>query len=95
MSIYTINTEQVSENICQYDKNIVATVLKDLFRSCVTIPNDYFIAKVHPNGSYTISGLRQFLATESPLKMTKNAISPQKLFLFSRYLNISLGFLVI
>ena len=38
-------------------------------------------------------GLRQFLATESPLKMMKNNfISPQKLFSFSRYLNICLEF---
>ena len=40
-------------------------------------------------------GLRQFLATESPLKMMKNNfISPQKLFSFSRYLNICLDVLV-
>ena len=35
-----------------------------------------------------LSGLRQFLATESPLKM----ISPQKLFSFSRYLSFCLDF---
>ena len=34
-----------------------------------------------------ISGLRQFLATECPLKMIKNAFSPQQLFSFSRYLS--------
>ena len=42
-----------------------------------------------------LSGLRQFLATESPLKMMKNAfISPWKLFPFSRYLSFCLDFLV-
>ena len=43
----------------------------------------------------TLSGLRQFLAAESSLKMTKNAfISRQKLFPFSRYLSFCLDFLV-
>ena len=42
-----------------------------------------------------LSGLRQFFAIESPLKMIKDVfISPQKLFLFSRCLNICLDFLV-
>ena len=41
------------------------------------------------------SGLIQFLATESPLKMMKNAFfSPQKPFLFSRYLNFCLDSLI-
>ena len=40
-----------------------------------------------------LSALRQFLATETHLKMMKN-ILPQKLFLFSRYLNFYLEFLV-
>ena len=36
----------------------------------------------------TLSVLRQFLATESPLKMMRNAFySPQKLFSFERYLS--------
>ena len=36
----------------------------------------------------TLSGLRQFLATESALKMMKNDFySPKKFFLFWRYLN--------
>ena len=40
-------------------------------------------------------GLRQFLATESPLKKMKNIfISPQKLFSFSRYLNFCYDVLV-
>ena len=38
-----------------------------------------------------LSGLRQFLATKSPLKAL---ISPQKLFSFSRYLRFCLYFLV-
>ena len=42
-----------------------------------------------------LSGLRQFLTTENPLKMMKNAfISPQKLFSSSRYLSFCLDFLV-
>ena len=42
-----------------------------------------------------LSGLRQFLAIESPLKMIKNAvISLLKLTSFSRYLNFCLEFLV-
>ena len=42
-----------------------------------------------------LSGLRRFSASESPLKMMKNAfISPQKLFSFSRYLSLCLDFLV-
>ena len=43
-----------------------------------------------------MSGLRQFLATKSPLKMMKNVfcISPQKLLSFSRYLSFCLDFLV-
>ena len=41
-------------------------------------------------------GLKWFLATESPLEMMKNAFpSPQKLFLFSRYLTFCLDFLVV
>ena len=41
----------------------------------------------------TLSDLRQFLATESPLKVMKMLfISPQKLFLFSRYLSFYLDF---
>ena len=40
-------------------------------------------------------GLRQFLATERPLEMMKNAFYlPQKLFSFSRYLSFCLYFLV-
>ena len=43
-----------------------------------------------------VSGLKQYLAAESPLKMTKNAfISRQKPFLFSRYLSFCLDLLVI
>ena len=43
-----------------------------------------------------LSGLRQFLAIESPLKMMKNTfISPQKLFSFSRYLSFCLDFLIL
>ena len=38
-----------------------------------------------------LSGLRQFLATESPFKMMRNA-SPQKFFSFSRYLSFFLTF---
>ena len=42
-----------------------------------------------------LSGLRQFLASESPLKMMKNAfIWTQKLFSFSRYLSFCLNLLV-
>ena len=42
-----------------------------------------------------LSGLRQFLAAESPLKMMKIFfISRQKLFSFSRYLSFCLDFLV-
>ena len=42
-----------------------------------------------------VSGLRQFLATESSLKWRKIiSISPQKLFSFSRYLSFYLDFLV-
>ena len=42
-----------------------------------------------------LSGLRQFLATESPLKWWKMLfISPQKFFPFSRYLRFFLDFLV-
>ena len=41
------------------------------------------------------SGLRQFLATENPLKMMKMLfISPYNLFSFSRYLNFCLDFFV-
>ena len=41
-----------------------------------------------------VIGLRQFWAIESPLKIIKNAFfSPQKFFLFLRYLNVCLGFL--
>ena len=40
----------------------------------------------------TLSGLRKFLATESPLKVL--FISPQKLFSFSRYLSCCLDFMV-
>ena len=44
----------------------------------------------------TLSGLRQFLATESPLKVMKNAFySTRKLFSFSRYWRFWLEFLVI
>ena len=43
----------------------------------------------------TLSGLRQFLATESFLKMMKNAFfSSRKLFSFLRYLSFCLVFLV-
>ena len=43
-----------------------------------------------------LSGLRQFSATEIPLKMMKNVfILPKKFFSFSRYLSIGLEFLVI
>ena len=42
-----------------------------------------------------LSGLREFLATESPLKMMKNAFLFQKFFLFSRYLSFCLDVLVI
>ena len=42
-----------------------------------------------------LSGLRQFLPTESPLKMIKNDVClPQKLFPFLRYLNFCPDFLV-
>ena len=42
-----------------------------------------------------LSGLRQFLPTESPLKMIKNDVYlPQKLFPFLRYLNFCPDFLV-
>ena len=42
-----------------------------------------------------VSGLKLFLATESSLKMMKNAfISTQKLFSFSRYLCFCLDILV-
>ena len=41
------------------------------------------------------SSLRQLLATENPSKMMKNALYfTLKAFLFSRYLNFSLDFLV-
>ena len=41
-----------------------------------------------------LSGLRQFLAFESPLKLMKYTfISPSKFFLFSRYLIFCLVFL--
>ena len=41
-----------------------------------------------------LPSLRQFLATESPLKMIQNAfISSSKLFLFSKHLNFCLEFL--
>ena len=54
----------------------------------------YNLLSQNLNGA--LSGLRQFLAAESPLKMMKNAfISPQKLFSFSRYLKFCLDFLVI
>ena len=42
----------------------------------------------------TLSGLRQFLATESPLKLMKNAFLSNKLFPFSGYLNVCLDVLV-
>ena len=44
-----------------------------------------------------LSGLRQFMATESPLKMMKSLsfISSEKLFSFSRYLNSCHDFLVV
>ena len=43
-----------------------------------------------------LSGLKQHLATESPLRMMKMLfISPQKLFSFSRYLSFCLDFLEI
>ena len=46
-----------------------------------------------PKGA--LPGLRQFLATECPLKMINMLfISPQKLFSFSRYLSFCLDFLV-
>ena len=42
-----------------------------------------------------LSGLKQFLATESPLKMMKNAFYfTFQLFSFSRYLSFYLDFLV-
>ena len=42
-----------------------------------------------------LTGLKHFLATESPLKMMKNAFySPLKLFPFSRYLSFCLDFLI-
>ena len=41
----------------------------------------------------TLSGLRQYLAAESPLKMMKNALySRQKVFSFSRYLSFCFEF---
>ena len=42
----------------------------------------------------TLPGLRKFLAIESPLNDDEKCL-PQKLFLFSRYLNFCLEFLVI
>ena len=47
------------------------------------------------NLKYALSDLRQFLATEGPLKMMKNDFyfTLNKLFLFSRYLNFCLDFL--
>ena len=43
----------------------------------------------------TLSDLRQFLTTESPLLMIRNAFYlPWKLFLFSRYLSFRLDFLI-
>ena len=42
-----------------------------------------------------LSGLRQFLATESPLKVMKKAFYfTKKLFSFSRYFSFYLDFLV-
>ena len=53
------------------------------------------IVNLSENFNGALSGLRQFLATESPLKMMKNAFfSPQKLFSFPRYLRFCLDFLV-
>ena len=43
----------------------------------------------------TLSGLRQYLAAESPLNMMKNALySRQKVFSFSRYLSFCFEFFV-
>ena len=46
----------------------------------------------------TLSGLRQFMATESSLKMMKNTFYftfEKRFFSYSRYLNFCLDFLVI
>ena len=59
---------------------------------CLLI-NDHFKLKYLLKGG--LSGLRQFLATESPLKIMKLLFtSPQKLISFSRYLGFCLDFLV-
>ena len=51
--------------------------------------------RFHPSIKDAFSGLRQFLATESPSKMMHFLkISPQKLFPFSRYLSFCLDFWV-
>ena len=61
----------------------------------VSISNEFFKSEeISLKGS--ISGLRTFLATESPSKIWKMFfISPQKLFLLVRYINFCFDFLVI
>ena len=77
------------ENYCAkiiFDISIEKSFLIDLLTTNVVITVNFKGA---------LSGLRQFLVIESPLRMMKNAFdSPQKLFSFSRYLSFCLDFLV-
>ena len=60
----------------------------------VLIHKMYYFARLLFKGA--LSGLRQFLAAESPLKMMKNAFYfTLKALSFSRYLSFCLDFLII
>ena len=62
--------------------------MNHFFHASINIYNHIYI-------KCTLSGLRELLATEAPLKMIRNAfISPQTFLPFSRCLSFYLGFLI-
>ena len=104
--LFTTAMEQSSCEIAHYGKSSIS-IFEEVFanigkisilggRHQVVIPRSFSIFLIFPNFLRSclkgaLSGLRQFLATESPLKMIL-FIAPQKLFLFPRYLSFCLHF---
>ena len=79
-----------SHHIFQYYENV-----RQSERITAFIMIFYLLFVFEQSFKGTLSGLRQFLAIENPLKWWKMLfISPEKLFSFSRYLNFCLDFWV-
>ena len=84
---------------CKRSKNIKTWIWKYLTSGTITLKIYAWQTanKIQPTTKVkgTLSGLRQVLATESPLKWWKILfISPKKLFPFSRYWSFCVDFLV-